>query len=201
MIKRVIFPILCIFCLQIQAQKSDSIFAAYMHNKELPQGYIPEFCMALSYFPELNDIHIKAVKKNIRTVMSARPSFISIFRRKSKRTYFLFIDTLFNGKKGLFFDLYTTARVGIIGHELSHVSAYHQKNFFGLMGYYAVYLFNKKKIEHQTDEITIKHGMYSQLSDYARIAFDPEKVGKKYYKYKTRYYYSPEQLMEISNRR
>jgi hypothetical protein len=201
MIKRIIFPILILFCLQIHAQKADSIFAAYMHNKQLPQGYIPEFCMALSYFPELADTHIEVKAKNIRTTMAARLSFASYFKKKSKRTYVLFIDTLFNGRKGLFFDLYTTARVGIIGHELSHVSAYNQKNFFGLMGYDVIYLFNKKKIEHKTDETTIEHGMYSQLSDYARIAFDPQKVGKKYYRYKTRHYYSPEQLSEISSRK
>jgi hypothetical protein len=187
--------------MSVHAQNTDSVLAACMHNKQLPKVYISEFCMALSHYPELSEINITVKEKNIRTVMAARPSFASYFKRKDKRTYILFIDTCFYGCKGLFFDLYTTARVGIIGHELAHITAYHQKNIFGIMGYLVVYLFNKKKIEHRTDEITIEHGMFSQLYDYAKIAFDPEKVGKKYSRYKARNYYSPEQLVEISKRK
>jgi len=187
----------CIACSSLQAQVHDTLFARFLVNKEVPAAYTPEFAMALSYFPELSQIHIVTKEKNIRTVMAARPSFLSFFRKPSKRTYFLIIDTLHEKGRGLFYLLPVTARVGLIGHELAHVTDYHRRKAPALAGYGIAYCFNKKKIEHRTDEIAMAHGLLSQLYDYARLAFDPAFAGEKYCRYKKKYYYSPGELLQF----
>lgn len=177
--------------------KPSSCFDKYTINKIFPSAYLIEFCVAESYYPELINTHIIVKEKNIHTVMAARPDIFSYLKRKSKRTYVIFIDTLFYGKKGLFYDLYFNARLGVIGHELAHISTYNHKSFPGLVGYGIQYLFNRKKLEHQTDELAISHGLGWQLYDYAQIAFNPVKVGEKYANYKKKYYYSPQQLEKL----
>ena len=185
------------FCLLAGGQPVDSIFAKYRVNKTLPSGYIAEFSIALSYFPELRNTRIVVRKKNIRTTLSARPAFGSCFKKKENRTYYITIDTLHNKKHGLFEDLHTIARVGVIGHELSHISEYSKRGFFGMIGYGIAYGICRRRIEHRTDRITIEHRMGWQLHDYAVIAFNPDVTGKKFVRYKKRYYYTPEELLEL----
>jgi len=200
MFKRAIFPILCSICLSGHSQQAGTSFAPDTDNRQWLPGYAAEFSVAHSHYPELKDATFIVKVKDIRTVMAARPSFGSCFKKKEKRIYYLFVDTLFNGHKGLFYDLSRSARIGLIGHELSHIAVYNHKNFFGLMGYGFVYLLCKRKIEHRTDEIAIRHGLFPQLYDYALIAFDSSVVGDKYCRYKRKHYYTPGQLKEIENK-
>ncbi len=188
--------ILSILCFNAYSQQ-DTLYDKYKRNKIIPPCFLPEFCIALSYYPELQDAKVLVKRKNIKCTMVSRMTTASYFRKKSNRTYLLIIDTLVDGTPGLYDDLYLNARVGLIGHELAHLTDYTKRNFFGMVRYGIGYVFNKREIEQRTDEITIKHGLGPHLKEYTKIAFDPKKVSKSFYQRKMKYYYNPQQLEEL----
>ena len=125
---------------------------------------------------KLSDFHVrrigKAVKikfriKNKITPLSTRPSFVGMFRFTKNRTYIItiskksisFLDTI------LLCNLNYNAQIGVLGHELSHVSDFNSKGF-GSMCRVVIGHLSKKYVdsfEFITDRACIDHGLGYQL--------------------------------------
>lgn len=143
----------------------------YGNNKSLPKDFEKQTLIALSYFPELKDVKIKFRIKNKTTPLATRPSFTGMFRSAKRRTYFIIIS-----KKSISYldtillqHLNYNAQIGVLGHELSHVSDFINKGF-GSMCRVACGHFSKKyvnRFEFNTDRSCINHGLGYQLLSWS----------------------------------
>src|SRR5438552_13857191 len=131
-------------------------------NKEIPLQYEKQILIALTYFPELINTAIEFRIRNKHTPLSSRPSWVSIARRNESRKYIITISDSSEGSLMhiLLKNMNFNAQVGVIGHELSHVSDFITKNSLGLMRIGLGNLSQKflDRFEYRTDSICIAHG-------------------------------------------
>lgn len=132
-------------------------------RKDVPDSLKLAFFVALSHYPELYDAHIELSRRTMFTTMEARPTFLSVFKRKSRRHYKIFMNSRKGRSKGI--NLAKTSfntRVGFFGHELAHLLSYEVRSSTQLIGMgfmYAVSKKYKKHTERETDMETIRRGM------------------------------------------
>lgn len=144
----------------------------YGKNKEIPKIFEQQILIALSYFPELKDTHIEFRVKKANSPLSARPKVIGLFTSAKKRKYVITISESADPKLEsiLFNNLSFNAQIGVLGHELSHISDYSTKGFAKMCNLLFIELFSKKevdKFESRTDLICISHGLGYQLFDWS----------------------------------
>jgi len=182
-------------------------------NKKLPEGFEEQASKALERFPELRNVPIRfKVKKSFAT-LKTRPTFISMFMPRGHRTYVIIIsnksaDTL---APVLLAHLPYQAQVGIIGHELSHVSDFSKRTRWQCFKI-AINHFSPRymdRLEFNTDLICIRHGLGKELetwSSYIRNTMHTNSWRGADYVYKGdinhERYMNPstiEKYMEISN--
>jgi len=143
----------------------------YANHKQLPVGYEKEALEALSYFPELKNITIKfRVKKSFAT-LKTRPTFFSMFMPRGHRSYVITISNKTTTKLVplLFSNLSSEARIGVIGHELSHVLDFSKKNDWQCFKVAAGHLSPRylDRFEYNTDMICIQHGLGKDLEAWS----------------------------------
>ena len=169
-------------------------------NKRLDKTFELQSLIALSFFPELEKQNIRFQQKNIKTTMKSLPRLDFICRKKRNRVYKISIDNQVRNKKGLLLkEVPFNAQIGIIGHELAHIVDYDSKTAAGIVFLGAEYLFHGKRrqIENRVDELTIAHGLGHQVKDFSGFVLNDEEVNERYLRYKRKFYYTPEQLMQI----
>jgi hypothetical protein len=142
-------------------------------KKNLPKGYEKQTLLALTYYPELKDVKIEFRLRRINSPLMVRPSVgSSIFRSAKKRKYIIFIsnyspevDTI------LMKNLPLDAQVGVLGHELAHVSFFIAHGRFGMLKVAFGNLSWKylDRIEFETDRSTIEHGLGWQLLCWSEV--------------------------------
>jgi hypothetical protein len=128
--------------------------------------------IALSFYPELSNTRVKFMRKKARSPLSTRQSVFNVFRKKSRRIYIITISTKTNKRIApiLLDSLGFNAQIGVLGHELSHVSAFAKMSAWQ----YAKFLLSQIKktsidaAENQTDKRTIDHGLGYQLLDWSK---------------------------------
>lgn len=161
--------------LNSSSPKEDSSIAALRvtGNKQLPRGYEKEALIALAHFPELKNVPIKfKVIKSFAT-LKTRPAFWSLFKPKGKRSYVITISNQTQQKlMPISFEyLPELARIGIIGHELSHVSDFSKKTAWQWMmvaiGHLSRHFMDS--LEFHTDKICIEHGLGNELQTWSRF--------------------------------
>jgi hypothetical protein len=139
----------------------------YANNKKLPNGFEKQVVLALSYFPELVNVKITFKVTNKRTPLSTRPSFIGMFQNAKKRNYIITIS-----KKSIAYlnpiileNLSYNSQIGVLGHELSHVSNFTTKGFGGMCKVMLGHLSKKyvDRFEFNTDLLCINHQLGYQL--------------------------------------
>ena len=140
-------------------------------NKEIPVQYRKPILTALSFFPELKDVHIVFRIKQQHTPLTTKPDLKSVFKRKDHRTYVITIsnktvDTL---DHLLFQNLRFEEQVGVMGHELSHVADFKTKSIVQSIGIGIGHLSKRylDKMEYNTDRICIQHGLGKYLLAYS----------------------------------
>jgi hypothetical protein len=143
------------------------------NNKILPPGFEKEAVTALQFFPELNKTAIRFRIIETYTPLSTRPTFLSIFKKPAKRKYIITISnkTIKELSPILFHNLTDSARVGVLGHELSHVADFQKKNFWGFIRL-AIKHSSKKyqdQFEFNTDKICLNHGMAAYLLSWSKF--------------------------------
>jgi len=136
-------------------------------NKIIPTEFNSVINIALSYYPELCTTKIKFKVKHKMAPLSARPTLVSVFRKPSKRQYLIFISSKTSKKFSpiLLKNLSLNAQIGVIGHELSHLSEYQPKRCFFFISLAMKQLSQKSmdKFEFNTDRRIIEHNLGYQL--------------------------------------
>lgn len=155
--------------------KEDSLLLVKMYgrNKEiLPQFALPTL-IALSYFPELEDTHIRFVFKDAYSPLRTKPNTWGIWRKGPNRSYTVTISdsSQFKLEFILLPFMGFNARIGVIGHELSHVADFSAMNIFQLagsgIGHISTHYIDR--FEYRTDSICIAHGLGYQLMEWSKF--------------------------------
>ena len=145
---------------------------AVLQNKEIPFQYDTLVRIALKYYPELENTKIRIRIKKQSSPLTARPKLFAIFRNASKRKYIITISNKVDSRFStiLLNNLSYNSQIGVIGHELGHITDYNKRN--GI--YFIKTLFmnlNKSKIdrfEYNTDMRCIEHGLGYQLLSWSK---------------------------------
>jgi hypothetical protein len=149
----------------------DPALGIYACHKIIPVEYEQPILKALSYFPELREVPIEFRIKKAYTPLATRPNFAALFKRKNHRTYIITISnhTIAKLQPLLFENLSFDEQVGIIGHELSHVVDFNNKNFFQTAANGLGHLSKKflDRMEFNTDLLCIRHGLGKYLESYS----------------------------------
>lgn len=139
--------------------------------KKLPAGYENETLAALSYFPELETVPIKFKIRKSFSALKTRPSVASMFLPKGYRTYVIIISnkTIQPITPITFQNLSSDARIGVIGHELSHVLDFSKKSTWQCLKVAAKHLSTSymDSLEYNTDRICIDHGLGQHLHSWS----------------------------------
>lgn len=181
----------------------DSLRNIYGTNKIFIDDIEKAALVALSYYPDLIDVNIEFRLHKIKTTMAARPKYYKILRSGKKRNYLISINKRDNCMGIVFFNhLPFDAQVGVIAHELFHVSDYVHRNFFGVAGFGIKYLTIKgrRKTENRTDEAVIEHGLGYELSKYCYWLEHDTCLPKEYIEYKKKYYYTYNDIIELTKK-
>lgn len=147
-------------------------YQRFSHYKKIPPDIIPQVLVALSYYPQLLDTKIVFRYRKRNTPLSSRPRVWSTFRRKENRTYVITISNKTNKRLTpiLFSNLPYNAQIGVLGHELAHISTYSSKTSGQLLGLYLSLLKSKNvdAFELDTDLTCIAQGLGHQLLAWSR---------------------------------
>ena len=170
----------------------DSLKDEFGSNKSIPEEYELECLIALSYYPELKNVTIEFIPGELKTTMAARPRIDAIFNSKSERTYRIFINNSIEDSSGINYeDVPFNARIGLIGHELGHITDYEQKSMFRIILNGIGYISNstyRKNFEKNVDQITIDHGLGYQLYAFSFFVFHGANIGSDYLDFKKENY-------------
>ena len=161
---------------------NSTFYSSFENNKEIPNKIKVQTLIALSFYPELNDVKIIFRFRKRTTPLTSRPQLLSTFKRKINRTYVITISTNTNENLTpiLFLNLPFNAQIGVLGHELGHIVEYKNKSTFHLMGI-PINMLNAKytnRLEFNTDLICINHGLGYQLYEWSRYVRGVLKITK-----------------------
>ena len=151
----------------ITSRLSDSLST----NKQMDSTFRLQIQGALMFYPELKNSRIKFRIRNVESPLAARPTFWAIFQKPENRTYLITISKKTSKKFTpiLLKNLSFNAQIGVLGHELSHISFYNRQK-----GVYFIKLlfmqWNAKAMdnfENNTDKRCIAHGLGYQLLSWS----------------------------------
>jgi len=139
---------------------------------------------ALCFYPELANARIRFSYKPIKQTMNSRPAPGNIFRSKANRRYFIIVNNNKGKHKGLPFEELTyNIKIGWLGHELAHICEYESINNLETFWFAVKYISSKqfvRKVERNTDLITINHGLAFPLYDGIDYLFRNKDISEKY---------------------
>jgi len=124
------------------------------------------------YFPELEKTAVRFKISRRFDTLKTRPTWGTVWLPKRYRHYIIFVsdhcDSLISPIS--FANLSSTARLGVLSHELSHVSDFSKKSTFQMLRIALGHLskFYMDSLEYHTDEICIKHGLGEYLEAWSR---------------------------------
>jgi hypothetical protein len=155
-----------------------------MYNKKCSNKFLKAFTKALSFYPELKNIYIIIYETKLNGVqhtLRAYPPLVTLHWSKSNWVYPIVINKK-NNINLSFYNLNFEEQVGLLSHELSHISTYVGYSIKDVIKFSTKYALNKifvKKIEKETDLDVIKRGLGLYLLK-SRIAYDNFRKYKKY---------------------
>jgi hypothetical protein len=149
-------------------EDSLTLLKNYGRNKELIPQFALQTLIALSFYPELVNTHIRFVYHQAHATLETRPDFPSVAGKGADRTFTITVSDSSMPKIEpiLLKNMDFNAQIGIIGHELSHVADFSNQSLLHLMGSGIEHMFSKTYIdrfEFRTDSICIAHGLGYQL--------------------------------------
>ena len=130
----------------------DSLKNIYGNNKELLNEFELQTLVALSYYPELLNAHIRFKYSTINSTAQTTVTLISIFKKINKQ-YIIYINDDILKTGFLLKTVPFNAQVAVIAHELAHVADFKRRSFFDMVWWGLSYLIVKQrtKIEIRTD--------------------------------------------------
>lgn len=171
-----------------------------LKNKDAPAVCQNAVTYALSFFPELKTVPIQFHHKPSVLPHKSRPTTRSIFRNANKnRVYKVTISasTVPELTPLIFDNLTFNEQVGMIAHELAHITQFQHSSTLGLLKSGLAYLSKtaRTQFEQEADKIAIKKGLGWELYAFAnardKISGENPVVG-----YLTNFYLSPEEIMQ-----
>ncbi len=173
-------------------------------NKIVPDIIWREAYVALSHYPELKDTPITfQFKKNIKkSFMQAQPKFSGIFKRRKKRSYFIFISEKIT-IEGEVFDVTTAPTdviTGWIAHELGHIMDYRNRSGANLFWFGIKYLTSHKYIreaERAADTYAVNHGLGKYIIATKNFILNEANLSETYKNRIKQLYLSQEEIIEL----
>ena len=175
----------------------DSLKNIYGNNKDLLKEFELQTLIALSYYPELLNAHIRFKYSTINSTAQTTVTFISIFKKINKQ-YIIYINDDILKTGFLLKTVPFNAQVAVIGHELAHVADFKKRSFFGMVWWGLSYLIVKQrtKIELRTDKSAIEHGLGLPLYYWADFVLHHSTANKRYKKIKETKYMQPNEILQ-----
>jgi len=153
---------------------------------------------AISKYPELKGVSIHFVSKEKSKIShQAIPVNKTLFKKKENRRYKIIIANDQEGEldSTLFKHLDYKSKVGVMGHELAHISDYHDESSFKIMLKGIKYVLSKKfriEYERETNFDAIKHGLKEEILSWSKETHDYLKRDGR-----GEYYHSPEEIQKL----
>ncbi|MFP4089436.1 MAG: hypothetical protein ACLFUB_05290 [Cyclobacteriaceae bacterium] len=182
------------------SERIEELMEAYSSNKSFQDEALLPSLIALAYYPELHDVKVRFVYKDIKTSLAARPGIRNLFRKRKNRVYTIFIDNkVENGEGVLFEDFPLNAQVGGMGHEYAHIIDYSERSALNILWLGIRYFLSDKskaKLEHEVDKITIERGLGWQTLAWEKFIIERSQASDKYKNYKSGLYLSSEDIIQ-----
>ncbi len=141
----------------------------YKQNKVIPAAIEESIRQALSHYPELEEttIHFVFTDKLEKSIMAARPTFWSLFKKKQNRTYKVLINPAFKLGYGIesINRIPDSVMVGWLGHELGHIMDYEHKSAWGMMGMGIAYSLSRNYVR-KAERIADAHAVNREMGAY-----------------------------------
>jgi hypothetical protein len=157
---------------------NDSLLMNFGFNKILPNGYENQALIALSHFPELKEVKIEFRFENLRnSALMSRPSLTSVFFPWIEKEYIILISNQDDNpllRRCLLKNLPYNAQIGVMAHELSHITGYMQKKSYQLFFEFFKYEFSDEyfnELENKTEINVIDHGLGYQLLSWSEFQY------------------------------
>lgn len=175
-------------------------------NKVIPKNILDEATIALSHYPELEDVEIEfRYKDNIKNAfMQAQPKITNLFKGKKNRGYYVFMSSKFliENEEFSMADVPSEVLIGWLGHELGHIIDYRDKSAMEMVIFGARYVTSEKyikKVERAADTYAVNHGMGNYIFATKDFILNHSSLSDSYKKRKARLYLSPEQILVLVN--
>ncbi|MEP6927642.1 MAG: hypothetical protein ABI834_08400 [Ginsengibacter sp.] len=175
----------------------DSLKKIYGIKKQLLKEYDLQTLIALSYYPELLNEHIRVKYSNLNGTAQTTVTFGSVFKKTDKQ-YIIFINKNIRNTGLVLLDAPFDAQVAVLGHELAHVTDFKNRSFFDMVWWGLSYLIVKQrtKIEIRTDKSTIRHGLGWPLYNWANFVLNYSKANEHYKRIRQTKYMQPNEISE-----
>ncbi|NNC34084.1 MAG: hypothetical protein HKO09_04340 [Croceitalea sp.] len=177
-------------------------------QKEIPQSILKEAKVALSFYPQLENVPIVfKFKKNIKkSTMQAQPIFSSLFTTRKKRRYVVLISERFKIAQTTFLtkDIPEDIMIGWLGHELGHIMDYKNRSSLNLIWFGIKYYFSSSSIkdaERTADGYAVNSGMEKYILKTKDFILNQAGISEKYKERIKRLYLSQEEIMELVEER
>ena len=179
----------------------DSLKKIYGIKKQLLKVYELQTLIALSYYPELLNEHIRFKYSDINGTAQTTVTFGSIFKKINKQ-YIIFINDSIKNTGLLLSDAPFDAQVAVLGHELAHVTDFKARSFFDMIWWGISYLIVKQqtRIEMRADKSTIRHGLGWPLYYWADYVLNHSGANERYKRIRETKYMQPNEILEYINK-
>ena len=176
----------------------------HLGNKIIPENILEEAHIALSHYPELEDVEIEfRYKKRIKkSFMQAQPKLANLFKGKKDRSYYVLMSSRFlvENEEFSMADVPSEVLIGWLGHELGHIMDYRERSALELAKFGAQYIISDnfiRKAERTADTYAINHGMGNYVFATKDFILNHSHLSDKYKKRKVRLYLSPEEILAL----
>ena len=178
----------------------------YQGNKIIPEKILEEAKIALSFYPELEDVEIEfKFKKGIKkSFMQAQPNPGRLFKGKEDRSYFVLMSNKFLIQDEVFSiaEIPSEVLIGWLGHELGHVMDYRDKSAMQLVKFGTRYITSDnfiRKAERTADTHAINKGMGKHIFATKDFILNHSNLPDSYKRRKARLYLAPAEILTLVN--
>lgn len=180
--------------------KVDSLKLVHAEIRIVPPDLELRVLAALSYFPDLDSVHIEFKSTRIKTTMNCRPSILSlIFCSAKNRKYIVRVNNRIADSVINFQNIPFNAQIGLIGHEFCHIIDYQSKSrwqlFITVIKHFQFDF--KSSYEKNIDAKTIQRGLGWQLYDWMYFVENESHAFSNYLNYKRSVYLNAQEIKEL----
>jgi len=163
----IVSVVICIFA---WANLSAQSLSCHQYSN-IPLSWRAPISKALASYPELARTQIRFRMRHARSPLTTNRDWMAFLLHFGRQAYIVTIsDRTVPALSPILFDsLDEGAKLGVIGHELSHVSNFSRRNLFGWLSLGFGHLSSRylDRMEFATDSLCIAHGLGCALLDWS----------------------------------